>query len=96
MTIKKKIFPAILIWILSFLLTAFIAVYQRHTGPTYPVSGKVIIGNEKVSYKLPRSSDSKGDEPIRIKVKNSGISGEIRFKAWYLSYKPGMVSVDGS
>lgn len=82
---KKKIFLSILIWIISFLITVFIAVYQRYTGPTHPVGGKIIIGNEKVAYKLPRSSDSEGDESIMIKVKNPDIAGEIRYKR-YKSY----------
>lgn len=82
---KKKIFLAILIWIISFLITVFIAVYQRYTGPTNPVRGKIIIGNEKVTFKLPRSSDSESNEHVLIKVNKTDITGQIRYKR-YKSY----------
>ncbi|HQO48830.1 MAG TPA: hypothetical protein PK939_00280, partial [Bacteroidales bacterium] len=56
------------LWLLSLLLMGAFAIYQRTTGPTYPVSGKVVIKGETVKYKLLRSHDTGMDAPIDIKV----------------------------
>ncbi|OGS14854.1 MAG: hypothetical protein A2234_10555 [Elusimicrobia bacterium RIFOXYA2_FULL_58_8] len=47
----------ILLWVLSFLITASFAVFQRMTGPTYPVKAShvAVPGAELFSYRLPRS-----------------------------------------
>ena len=39
---KKSIW----LWLIAFLLTIITAVYQRVTGPTYPVSGEATIDGE--------------------------------------------------
>jgi hypothetical protein len=47
----------VLLWALSFLITASFAVYQRATGPTYPVKAShvQVAGAELFAYRLPRS-----------------------------------------
>ncbi|MDT8285660.1 MAG: hypothetical protein RQ748_01015 [Elusimicrobiales bacterium] len=44
-------------WLIALLVTLFFAVFQRATGPTYPVKGKGLDfdGAEISSYRLPRS-----------------------------------------
>ncbi len=49
---------SILFWILSFILMASLAIFQRMTGPTYPVKGTIDIDGQNISYKLLRSSES--------------------------------------
>lgn len=44
-----------LLWLLSLLITLSFAVYQRQTGPTYPVKGGKVDGTNIYSYRLPRS-----------------------------------------
>ncbi|OGR52950.1 MAG: hypothetical protein A2049_04285 [Elusimicrobia bacterium GWA2_62_23] len=48
----------VLLWLLSFLITASFAVYQRATGPTYPVKGGKVEGSGIYYYRLPRSCTS--------------------------------------
>lgn len=67
------------LWILSLLLMGAFAIYQRTTGPTYPVSGKVVIKGETVKYKLLRSHDTGMDAPIEIMVPE-GVSAVFRYK----------------
>ena len=43
---------SILLWLIAFLLTVLTAVYQRVTGPTYPVSGEVMIDGSQIEYKI--------------------------------------------
>ena len=70
----------ILLWILAFLITAGSAVYQRMTGPTYPLDGKIELGNEEISYTLERSQETIGDYEIRVDVKNPGITGNVIYQ----------------
>lgn len=71
---------SILFWVLSFILMAAVAIYQRTTGPTYPVRGKIIIQGEEIKYKLIRTWEGSTDAEITIKVVNPEIEGKYRFK----------------
>jgi len=59
--IKKTIF-----WIVAFAITLGAAVYQRLTGPTYPIDVEVTSGNEAWSFELPRSHGGETDCPVEI------------------------------
>lgn len=51
----------ILLWVLALILTLATAIYQRVTGPTYPLTGNyTFLGNE-YKYKLLRSHGEKTD-----------------------------------
>lgn len=69
-----------LLWIFSFLFTVGIAYYQRKTGPTYPVSGKVQIAGQTVKYSLIRSHGGEDNATITIKDVGQGIEGMIKYK----------------
>ncbi|NOU48653.1 MAG: hypothetical protein HOO86_16555 [Bacteroidales bacterium] len=67
------------LWIISFVLMLALGIYQRTTGPTYPVKGKVEIAGKMYGYKLLRSHDTKIDAPFEMKVPDH-TSGTLRFK----------------
>jgi hypothetical protein len=73
---------SILLWLIAFVLTVITAVYQRLTGPTYPVTGEVIINSEVVKYKLDRTHGGEGDHPIEISVDDETICGELLWKRY--------------
>lgn len=75
----------ILLWVLSFVLMAVMAVYQRVTGPTYPVKGQINFNGETISYKLPRSHGGSGDECISFVAANKGTMAKLHLKK-YPSY----------
>ena len=52
---------SVLLWLIAFVLTVITAVYQRLTGPTYPISGEAKIGSEVINYKLDRTHGGEGD-----------------------------------
>jgi hypothetical protein len=54
------------LWILAFILTAASAYYQRTTGPTYPLAGKVAVGGETLPYRFDRSHGGLDAAPVRI------------------------------
>ncbi len=74
-----------LIWLFAILFTVALAMYQRMTGPTYPVRGTTEIGQQTIKYKLIRSYDKQDDAPIRIVAADTSIRGELklrRFKSY--------------
>ena len=73
---------SILLWIAAFVLTIFTAVYQRITGPTYPISGEIKVDKELIEYKLDRSHGGEGDHPVEIKVSDTAIIGKLLWKRY--------------
>lgn len=73
---------SILLWILAFLLTAGTAVYQRLTGPTYPLSGETILKEFKVKYSLDRSHSGNTHHLVKIKVRDDNVTGVLEWKRY--------------
>jgi len=73
-------FKTILLFFFAFIFTAGLAIYQRMSGPTYPVGGKIVINGETIKYKLLRTSDDPGDQKIMIKIADTSIKGEFTFR----------------
>ena len=70
----------ILLWAIAVVITLASAIYQRMTGPTYPISGEEIINGDVVSYKLNRSDDEKSLVSIVAPVSTTGNLYWKRFK----------------
>ncbi|UCE41727.1 MAG: hypothetical protein JSV17_01665 [Candidatus Aminicenantes bacterium] len=70
----------VVLWIVAFLITASTAVYQRMTGPTYPIGGKTKIGNNEIRFELLRTYETGKDCPIQIEVQSPEISGTLLYK----------------
>lgn len=66
-------------WILAFLITAASAIYQRMTGPSYPVRGKVKVDGAEIAYRLPRSQGD-GDPEVRVAVPNKAVQATLGWK----------------
>ncbi|MFC2144377.1 hypothetical protein ACFLQM_01685 [Acidobacteriota bacterium] len=55
------------LWIAAFAVTVLLAVFQRMTGPSYPIRGIASLpAGESLSYSLPRSNE--GRETLRIAI----------------------------
>jgi hypothetical protein len=90
-------------WILAFLITIASAIYQRITGPTYPVSGKVFMHGKEIVYELKRSEESITNHKIRLQIDDPAIHGYIEWKRnktndeWsrvYMKYEAGSLSAE--
>ena len=81
----NKILKSILLWIGALIFTLATVYYQRATGPTYPVKGKVIIADHQINYKLIRTFGGDEDALVKIDIPNNNISGSITLKR-YLSH----------
>lgn len=75
----------LIFWIGAVVLTVVMAIYQRTTGPTYPVKGKVVLGGETFEYTLLRTYGGQDDAEIIINDPNYKINGIFKFKR-YKSY----------
>jgi hypothetical protein len=75
----KKIF---LFWTLAVIITVGSAVYQRMTGPTHPLKGKVILANREIKYTLDRSCDTSVNYKLQIKTGDPSIVGSIMWKRY--------------
>ncbi|MFH0734184.1 MAG: hypothetical protein V1773_07755 [bacterium] len=73
---------SILLWFTAFVLTLGIAIYQRTTGPTYPISGKYIIEGKEYKYKFTRSGTSSEDCKVLINIDKKNISGFLFYKRY--------------
>ena len=73
-------YRSVLIWIFSLIFTLAIVYYQRATGPTYPVRGKVTIAGQEIKYRLIRTSEDEGGARVTFKNIPANIQGSIRYK----------------
>ena len=76
---------SLLLWIFSVIFTFAIAYYQRTTGPTYPVKGKVDFRGQEIKYKLIRTdttSEISDSSEIKIEVPNKNITGRYIYKRY--------------
>ena len=75
-----KFFKKFLLWFLVIIITLLFAVFQKITGPTYPIKGKIIIKGDTIKYRLPRSHNTRKN--CRIILKNDKTISKA-----YLFYK---------
>jgi hypothetical protein len=57
-----------LFWFLAVLITLVSAVYQKMTGPTYPLRAKAAVDGSLIGIKLPRSAESAANLKIALPV----------------------------
>lgn len=84
MTKMNYVTKSIILWIFSIIFTIAIAVYQRMTGPTYPVSGDVELAGSRIDYEFLRSHGGAGDAPVVVPLPEES---EIRGYFTYRRYK---------
>lgn len=69
-------------WLIALLVTLFFAVFQRATGPTYPIKGSHVAfaGGEIFAYRLPRSCTVGGKDCL-VNIKSvDPIQGLLSWK----------------
>ena len=94
---------SLLFWILAVIITLVLLVYQRITGPTYPVSGSVQLGGKEVTYRFDRSHPGPTDANVQVKTDDQTVAGVLfwkRFKTddpWTqvpMTYSDGVLKAD--
>ncbi len=69
-------------WTLAILITLLSIVYQRMTGPTYPMRGKVQIGDQAISYKLLRSHSTSADYLLTLPRIHSDVQAKVLWRRY--------------
>ncbi len=72
---------SILFWLIALFVTIASAVFQRLTGPTYPVRGRVVLQGEEIAYKFYRSHDV-GDCLVYVATKDTSIIGNLFYRPY--------------
>lgn len=70
----------VVLWLIAVAFTLSLVVYQRATGPTYPLKGEVEIDGEEINYRFLRSHDTEINAPVVVKIANKEISGKLSYK----------------
>ncbi len=82
MSKKKRVWISIGLWVLAFLLTVTIALYQRITGPTWPIMEKETIKGKEISYRFLRSYTSFKELPVAISTSDPSITAFLSYKRY--------------
>ena len=75
----------VLLWILSFVITVASGVYQRLTGPSYPLSGTVVFEKQPLRYRFDRSHPEVSDHSVEL----TGVSQPARAVLEWRRHKTG-------
>lgn len=70
------------LWLFAFFLTLGTAYYQRVTGPTYPLSGRVNVGGKELLFRLDRSHGGETNAVIEMQTNDSLIHGVMEWKKY--------------
>jgi hypothetical protein len=68
------------LWLIAFLLTLLLAVYQRMSGPTYPVRGRETVAGIQIKYKFLRSWTSGREMPVRVDTGGKGLALRLHYR----------------
>ncbi|MHB8080179.1 MAG: hypothetical protein ACYDIE_13105 [Candidatus Krumholzibacteriia bacterium] len=66
-----------LLWIVAWCLTLGSAVWQRMTGPTYPVRVRGVVGGAQVRAKLLKSHSIASGLPVVVTAPDRAVAGEV-------------------
>ena len=73
---KKPVFY----WIIAVLIAISAMVYQRATGPTYPLKAKANIHGNEYNFKLLRSHGGEDGCSIEMEIADEDVSGSLLYK----------------
>ncbi len=67
---------------LALAITLASAVWQRRSGPTYPVRGRVSLGGSRVDLTLTRTHGGPGDQPVRVAAQDAAVTGAVAYRRY--------------
>ncbi len=81
------------LWILSIVLTLVLAVWQRVSGPTFPIYGSSTLAGAHFKYKLERTHAGPGDHVVLI-APGAGTEGTLEWREHVEGGDGGWTSLD--
>jgi len=70
------------VWVAAVVVTVAAAVYQRTSGPTYPLRGSVSLGGQDISLRLTRTHPGPGDQPVILAVPDASVEGQVAWRRY--------------
>jgi len=70
------------LWVLAIVITLASVVYQRKTGPTYPVDGEIEINGKTVTYHLMRSQNTGENAEIDLGAAKPEFNATLKWKRY--------------
>jgi len=67
-------------WTIAILVTVVSAVWQRWSGPTYPIKGHADVAGQTIAYRLERTNSITGRMPVIINTAGTGVSGTVEWR----------------
>lgn len=69
-----------ILWFLAFIITVSAAVYQRHTGPTYPKNTDVTLNSKLYRLRLVRSLSLSERPEVKLNITDTAVKAKIFYK----------------
>lgn len=73
---------SVLLWVLAFVVSVGLGVFQRMTGPTYPKHGRVVVSGEELRYSLLRTHGGVGGLRVRITGVDEPVQGVVSWRRY--------------
>jgi hypothetical protein len=70
------------LWATAVLVTLASAVYQRMSGPTYPVRGSVTLAGKTISLRLTRTHPGAGDQPVTVPAPDPAVTAHVAWRRY--------------
>lgn len=71
-----------ILWIIAVIITLASVMYQRITGPTYPVSAEATLDGNKIEAVFDRSHGGETDNIVKVEVGSNDLTGDLYWKRY--------------
>ncbi len=67
-------------WTVAVVLTLVSAVWQRWSGPTYPIKSQTVLAGQTIAYRLERTNSITDRMPVVVKVPDAAVTGAVQWR----------------
>jgi hypothetical protein len=67
-------------WTIAIVITLVSALWQRWSGPTYPLRGTVDLGAQAIAYRLERTHSITARMPVVVNAADAAVSGSVEWR----------------
>jgi len=67
-------------WTIAIVITLLSAVWQRWSGPTYPLRGQAALDGQAIAYRLERTNSITTRLPVVVKAPESAVTGVVEWR----------------
>jgi hypothetical protein len=67
-------------WTIAVVLTLTSAIWQRMSGPTYPIKSSARLAGQEIALRLERSYSITGRQPVTVTVADAGVTGTVEWR----------------